>query len=538
MYYWSVRVLLKSLVTALVWGWGFTTPGLAAEQLQILIGPFEKSVAIADLERFVQTGELAPALKPYALVLTSDVRQVLGTRLQLDPDITRLVVDGLLQPPTGSSLLQILDVVVQNTTPQQIQLALDLAAKQAPGLNLIGVLKAYPEEIIRVDAISALIVALQLNLKYLESQALNTLLEQDLAVTGRAFAATLDPAAPGPEAVQLQTHFFRDQQRNRTIPVDLYWSVNSRGPLVVISHGFNSNRKHLAYLARHLASYGITVAALEHLGSSAAGLHAQVATTSSLLAEESSFFPAKTFVDRPQDVSFLLDELVKLNRQPGALQGKLNTAQVSIIGHSLGGYTALALAGGRLDLTGLRAACQTQNPLGLAPADWFQCYAAALPGEQLNLRDKRVAQIMAISPLVGNLFGDKGLAQVATPTLVVGGTHDAVAPALSNQLRPFAQLPSPKYLLTAIGETHLSIVNHNVSPSSELTFSQESQGKAADPLLQLLQGVSLAFIQQLTPQAKTYEPFLTATYVQSLSTASLPLRLNMALPASVAHLIK
>jgi len=538
MYYWSVRVLLKSLVTALVWGWGFTTPGLAAEQLQILIGPFEKSVAIADLERFVQTGELAPALKPYALVLTSDVRQVLGTRLQLDPDITRLVVDGLLQPPTGSSLLQILDVVVQNTTPQQIQLALDLAAKQAPGLNLIGVLKAYPEEIIRVDAISALIVALQLNLKYLESQALNTLLEQDLAVTGRAFAATLDPADPGPEAVQLQTHFFRNQQRNRTIPVDLYWSVNSRGPLVVISHGFNSNRKHLAYLARHLASYGITVAALEHLGSSAAGLHAQVATTSSLLAEESSFFPAKTFVDRPQDVSFLLDELVKLNRQPGALQGKLNTAQVSIIGHSLGGYTALALAGGRLDLTGLRAACQTQNPLGLAPADWFQCYAAALPGEQLNLRDKRVAQIMAISPLVGNLFGDKGLAQVATPTLVVGGTHDAVAPALSNQLRPFAQLPSPKYLLTAIGETHLSIVNHNVSPSSELTFSQESQGKAADPLLQLLQGVSLAFIQQLTPQAKTYEPFLTATYVQSLSTASLPLRLNMALPASVAHLIK
>ncbi len=320
--------------------------------------------------------------------------------------------------------------------------------------------------------------------------------------------------------------------------MDLYWSANSRGPLVVISHGFNSNRKHLAYLARHLASYGITVAALEHLGTSAAGLHAQVATASSLLSEGSSFSPAKTFVDRPKDVSFLLDELAKLNRQPGALQGKFNTAQVSVIGHSLGGYTALALAGGRLDLDGLRAACQTQNPLGLAPADWFQCYAAVLPGHQLNLRDKRVAQIMAISPLVENLFGDKGLVQVATPTLIVSGTNDGIAPALSNQLRPFTQLPSPKYLLTAIGATHLSIVSHTASTSSELTSRQGRQEKASDPLQQLLQGVSLAFIQQLTPQAEAYEPVLTPTYAQSLSTASLPLRLNTVLPASVAHLLK
>jgi len=520
----SHHVLQRLLVAALVWGWGFSSPGLAAERLQFLIGPFKKSVEIAAVERFVQTGEISPSLRLYAPILTPVVRQTLGSKLQLDPDITKLAIDELLQLPSGRKLSQVLSVVVPDSTPQQFQLALALAVRQPDGLNLLGFLKAYPEKTIQVDAISALTVAFQFNLKYLESQVLNSLLKQDLDVASGLFMAALDPAAPGPEAVYIQTHFFRDQQRNRTIPVDLYWSANSRGPLVVISHGLSSNRKQLAYLARHLASYGITVAALEHLDSRAAGHHAEVSTASSLLSEGDSFTPAKIFVDRPKDVSFLLDKLARLNRQPGTLQGKLKTTQVSIIGYSLGGYTALALAGGRLDLDGLRAACQAQNPIVLAPAGWFQCYAAALPGHELNLRDKRVVQVIAINPLVENLFGDEGLVRVATPTLMVSGTNDVITPALSNHLQPFTQLPSPKYLLTAIGATHLSM--------------QQWQEKASAPLQQLLQGVSLAFIQQLTPQAEAYELALTPTYAQSLSTTSLPLRLNTALPASVVYLLE
>lgn len=531
----KLRVLL---LVGLAWGWGLTTPGLAAERLKVRLGPLEQSVAIADLEQFVETGELSPTLKPYAALLTPEVRQSLGRGLQLDPSFASQVIEELLRSATGKRLLQILGVVVQDTTPQQLQLGLTLVAQQTEALNPISFLKAYPDRTITIDATSAIAVASQINLKYLESQALSPVLQRELAVTSdRPFTSRLNPAAAGPEAVQTQTLTFQDQQRNRAIPVDLYWGTNSRGPLVVMSHGFGSNRKFMTYLARHLASYGLTVAALDHPGSDATAILTQGTDPGSTFLQGRPLLPAKEFVERPKDISFLLDELAKRNQQPGPLQGKLNTQAVSVIGHSLGGHTALALAGAEIDLASLRAACKAESPLVQTPADWLQCAAIALPNQPLNLRDRRVAQVIAINPLAGNLFGEKGLAQVATPTLVVSGTEDTVTPALNNQLRPFTQLPSPKYLLTAIGATHLS-VSDTTGINGELTLVKERLGKEVAPLQQLLQGVSLAFIQQLTPQAELYRPFLTPDYAQSLSTPELPLRLNTELPVSITRLLK
>ncbi len=153
----------------------------------------------------------------------------------------------------------------------------------------------------------------------------------------------------------------------------------------------------------------------------------------------------------------MLDELARLNQQPGPLQGKLNTQQVSVIGHSLGGYTALALSGARLDLDALRQFCQRSNPLQRTPADWLQCSAASLPGHEVNLRDSRVVQAIGLNPVAGSIFGKTGLAHISVPTLILTGTADTLAPAFSQQLQPFAQLRSPKYLIAAIGATHLSI---------------------------------------------------------------------------------
>ncbi len=106
------------------------------------------------------------------LFLTPVVRQILGSRLQLDPDITKLAIDELLQLPSGKQLSQVLSIVVPGSTPQQFQLTLASAVRQPSGLSLLGFLKAYPEKTIQVDAISALAVAFQLNLNYLESQCL------------------------------------------------------------------------------------------------------------------------------------------------------------------------------------------------------------------------------------------------------------------------------------------------------------------------------------------------------------------------------
>jgi predicted dienelactone hydrolase len=521
---------LCTLVVAL--SLGLAKPASAAERLSLRLGPFEQSVAITDLENFATTGELSSALKPYGMVLTPQVRQLLTRHLQIDPNMTEKFINDLLRSSDGARLLEKVGMALPNSTVEQLQAALFLAARQANGLSVLGFLRAYPGEEVTVDATSAVAIAFQLNASYWQSQLIGPLLEEEPTVAnGTTFRSDLEADRPGSQYVQEDTIALRDRKRQRTIFADLYWAYNSSGPLVIFSHGFGSDRKFLTYLARHLASHGITVVSLEHPGSNFTWLSGV-----SLGGNPGDLLPASEFIDRPKDVSFLLDQLAELNQESGALQGKLNTRQVSVIGHSLGGFTALALAGGELNLDELRQSCKNRSPIGRSPADWFQCAAADLPEGRVQLRDQRVVQAIALNPLTGRLFGNRGLSQVTIPTLILTGTEDAIAPSLDHQLRPFSQLGKSKYLLSAIGGTHLSVTDRaNLNDAlARSTLVKEHIGKEADPLRQLVRGVSLAFVKQLTPEAKLYEPFLTPAYAQSLSSPTMTLRLNTELPTTMA----
>ncbi len=523
-----------------------SAPVLAAQKLILRVGFLEQSVSISDLEDFVLTGKISRELKPYSSLLTPQVRQMLGGKLQLDPKRTNQLVADLLHSPTGDRLVKTLGVVIPNSTIEQIQAGISLAMRQANGLNAINFFKAYPAENITIDISSAIAVGSRLNLPYWQTQALSPLLQRELVESSPPFHPTFDPAAPGPMVVQQQTLILSDQKRHRSLPVDIYWGSDRQAlkaepsrentqPLIVISHGFAADRKFLSYLAVHLASYGFTVAAIEHPGSNGSWL-----SSAGISGKPTDFVPTNEFIDRPKDISWLLDELAKLNQQPGELQGKLHTEQVSVIGHSLGGYTALALAGAELDLKELRQFCQKPLPIGQAVGDWIQCAAAQLPEEKVNLRDERIVSAIALNPLIGNLFGAHGMAQINIPILILSGTEDVVTPALNHQLRPFAQLKANKYLLTAIGSTHLSVgtplkPDHQITDNNQIAVVEnmvlnERRGQETEPLRQLLRGVSLAFIKQLTPEAKIYQPFLTSAYAQSLSTPEIPLRLNSELP--------
>ena len=338
-----------------------------------------------------------------------------------------------------------------------------------------------------------------------------------------------DPASKGKNAVEQQTLLLQDRERNRTIPVDIYWSQNyTPAPLVVISHGFGANRQFLSYLAHHLASHGITVAAIEHPGSNSVAI-----SRAENYMNLAQLLPATEFIERPKDVSFLLNELEKLNTQSAQLQGKLNTNQVTVIGHSLGGYTALALVGGEVNLKELQQFCTTSLSFGESPGDWLQCAAASLKENTLDLQDRRVQSAIALNPLVGKLFGTNGLTKIAKPVLILAGTEDVLTPALTHQIRPFNQLQGSKYLLTAIGGTHLSIHDPAYPMSGATAIVREKRGEETHSLRQLIRGVTLAFIKQHTPQAQIYQPFLTPAYAQSLSTVALPLRLNSDLPENI-----
>ncbi|MCX7593802.1 MAG: alpha/beta hydrolase [Fischerella sp.] len=524
--------LLCSLTLALSWG-GTTPAASAAETVTIRLGPFQQSVAIADLEKFAKTGKLPEHLQIFSAILTPQMRELLTKRLVVDPTVADKFIDELKQNPAGKQFISSLAAIIPGSSAETLQATLNLALRQFNGLSPLGFLRAYPQENITIDASQAVSLAVEFNPSYWQSQIFATLLAQELSPPAKIntnFPASFDPAASGKQTVQEQTFTITDRQRNRSFPVDIYWSSsnNAQEPLVVISHGFGANRKFFRYLARHLASHGLTVAAIEHPGSNGAAV-TRAANTGSL----AKLLPASEFIDRPKDISVLLDQLAKLNAQPGRLQGKLNTRQVTAIGHSLGGYNALVLLGAEVNLKQLRQFCQDSLNIGRAPGDWLQCTAASLPEQKLQLKDERVKSAIALNPLTGDLFGKNGLAQINKPVLILTSTEDALTPAIKHQIVPFSQLRGQKYLLSAIGGTHLSISDPADQASAATTIVKERRGEQTQALRQLLQGVSLAFIKQQTPEANIYQQFLTPTYAQSFSTSQLPLSLVSELPANL-----
>jgi predicted dienelactone hydrolase len=516
---------------SLAFGLGMGMPSaLAAQRVIIRLGPFEQSVAIADLEKYAKTGKLPQKLEILSSVLSPEVQKLLTRRLQVDPAVADKFIADLVRTPEGKQLISSLGVAIPGSTVESLQGALNIALRQFNGLSALGFLRAYPQEDITVDATQVIGLAVEFSANRLQSQALGVLLARELAVNNNIpFRAAFNPAAIGKETVQQQTLTFPDRQRNRIIPVDIYSSRGeAQAPLVVISHGFGANRKFSEYLARHLASHGITVAAIEHPGSNLTSV-SNASAASNLI----DLMPASEFLDRPKDVTFLLNELAKLNSQPGQLQGKLNTEKVTVMGHSLGGYTALALVGGELDLKDLRQYCKDSLSFVESPGDWLQCTAAPLGDKKIQLKDERVKSAIALNPLVGKLFGKKGLNKITNPVLILSGTEDSLTPALNHQIQPFTQLRGIKYLLAAIGGTHLSISDPAYVGSTATTIVKERRGVETEPLRQLTRGVSLAFIKQLTPEARIYQPFLTSAYAQSFSTRQLPLRLVSELPANI-----
>ena len=507
----------------------------AAERVVVRVGPLSQAIELADLETFAETGEVPAGLQLYEQFLSPSLQRTLKQELALDPGMSDRIIEDVLRSANGELLLDTLSRVAPNLPVPQLQAAIRVAASQSDGLSVLGILRAIPQTTLEVDITAAIALMTQLNFSNLESRSLSGLLEQELQVDSLiSLPSDIDPAAPGTADISQRSVSFRDVDRQRIIPAEIYWSDTARGPLVVLSHGFGADRFFLDYLGTHLASHGLTVVSVEHPGSNLSAL-VNLPVDPEMAGEPSRILPAQEFLDRPRDVSFVLDRLEQLDEGNSLYGGLFNTEDVTIIGHSLGGYTGLALAGAKLDLRSLGTFCQNLQPLGVSPADWLQCAAVDLKEQQADLSDDRIKQVVAMNTLTGQLFGEAGLSDITVPTVLLTGTQDSVTPTLDQQLGAFTQLSGDKYLLAVIGGTHLSVGDPgNVNPAlTELPFMAELRVEETAQLRQLIKGVSLSLVEQRTAQASQYKPFLSSTYVQSLSTSVLPLRMVQVLPDSV-----
>lgn len=198
-----------------------------------------------------------------------------------------------------------------------------------------------------------------------------------------------DLAAPGPHPVRTweDSVTYAGSAGERTLPLH-GWGPSDVAdpPRAVFSHGHQGFGANSSFLMAHLASHGWDVVAPDHVGN----------TTVDGPDRETEIY-----LQRPEDVSAVID----------AVGGP-----VVLLGHSFGGYTALAVAGARYD----EAALACPDPTTPFCATMTPAWADRL---RAGFADDRVTAVIAMAPGDYPLFG-AGLAEVGPPVLLMGGSLD------------------------------------------------------------------------------------------------------------------
>ncbi|MEC4805050.1 MAG: alpha/beta hydrolase [Jaaginema sp. PMC 1079.18] len=516
------RSLLLSLGCSLAVPMAVVPPVWSAEEILVYFGPLEFSVAVESLENFAATGEIEPDLALYANRLTPEQLQQLRTVLSTPADVTPVAVAQFLYSPQGEQILEQVGELIQTRAQQPgfyaIRSALILAAASEEGLTPLNVLRQFPTSGIRInserafdllDRVGRIIGDTQRAIAAIEAQA------QVEITTANTLDFPWDLRQPGSVTFRREVLQLNDLSRNRAFPVDLYLpQVSGRLPLAIVSHGLGSERASYSYLAAHLASYGFVVAVPEHPGSNSA----QIQALANGLA--SNITPSRELIDRPLDIKYLLDVLEQ------DYGDRLNWQQVGIVGQSFGGYTALALAGAKINFERIATQCQEENPL-FNISFLIQCQARNLPAQDYDLADDRIQAAIAINPLTSTIFGASELAKIQIPLVIVTGSADTVTPALAEQIRPFTQLTTPdKYLVLLENGTHFSVIG-----SSENDIPLPAPVLGPDPAIAQMytKALSLAFFQTYIANRTQYQSYLSESYAQMISQPALPLSLVQSL---------
>ena len=144
-----------------------------------------------------------------------------------------------------------------------------------------------------------------------------------------------DPFAPGPHLVANRTFEADDVDRGRRFPVDTWTPSGAHSdplPLVLFSHFSGGSRRSSTFLCTHLASHGYAVAAMDHSEVVAPELSRRDGET----PEQRASRVREIIASRVPDVRFLLDHMLGRGDYP------IDSSRIGLVGHSFGGWTALA----------------------------------------------------------------------------------------------------------------------------------------------------------------------------------------------------
>ncbi|MFM7325046.1 MAG: alpha/beta hydrolase, partial [Nodosilinea sp.] len=518
----------------------------ASDQVVLAFGPFSRSIPTESLVKFAETGVVDRPLAPFLRRLNAAQREQLRTALTARRTINLVPLSQWFNSPMGDRSLQFLGKLVQTDAGlngRQALRAAIVAAAEDGDISVIDIVRNFPTPSLQIDLSQALAIGRQVWAEALETIAIvDTLRQESGAAAARPpaldLAALPDLTQPGPHAIRQVSITLVDVSRDRTYPADVFLPQNLAAitgplPIVVISHGLGDSRASFFELAAHVASHGFAVALPDHVGSNSTQKQAM------LTGLDHETFRAQDFLDRPLDISFLLDELERLNAT--TFEGRLDVSRVTAAGHSFGGYTALALGGATIDFDRLAQRCDPAANLLVDAAMVLECRALELREDAAVMerfaqgtQDDRVKLVIALAT-VSNLFGPRGMAQVSIPVMVLGGEVDLLAPVVPQQVAAFSWLQgSDRYLYLGENTSHGPDLTKLFTQFLYIDASlEQSIEEAVSATRGVIKSLVVAFSQVYLNEQEDYRPFLRSAYVEAVSAEPFRLHLVRDLPPSV-----
>ena len=228
-------------------------------------------------------------------------------------------------------------------------------------------------------------------------------------------------------------------------------SPAEKRPVIIFSHGFHGCATQSSFLMTALAADGYVVFAPNHADATCHGGAAHWRDPAEVSFGKPDQWSPSTYRDRFDDIRRLIAAVV----QDPRWAARIDPSRIGLVGHSLGGYTVLALGG-------------------------------AWPGQKLD----GVKAVLALSPYAQAFLAHGTLSGLAAPVMYQGGTRDlGITPAVKRPGGAYDRSPSPKYFVEFAGAGHLAWTDLRRDLQPEITASSIAfldhylKGTPADPRL-------------------------------------------------------
>jgi predicted dienelactone hydrolase len=206
-----------------------------------------------------------------------------------------------------------------------------------------------------------------------------------------------------------------------------------KAPLILFSHGFGGCPGQSKFLTRALAAAGYIVVAPRHRDA-ACGIPGKPQMPFSV----PELWEPSVFVDRRDDIFRIVAAL----KADSSWAARIDWTRIGAMGHSLGGYTALGLAG-------------------------------AVPGWQLP----GVDAVLVMSPYCTPFLYRGGLEKLRVPVMYQGGSRDKpITPTVTRRGGCYDRTPGPAWYVEIARAWHLSWTDINMSRRSRQAITSTAIG--------------------------------------------------------------